>query len=292
MGCELKMILLAYTFSAGKMVILNTPQGRAYELLGSVRVEDRGTVITARRGIYYEETELSLLFGDALVKGPDYEMSGDTIRYSPRELLVQGNARLEDRHRVITSERVYSVGDSAWASGRVEIYLKKKRITLLGDSGVYDLKEKSGKLLGPAEAVIAREETVRVQAWLFRMIKDTLWAEEGVRARSPSWEAEGKRMAGVSEEGDTERITHVDSCKITWAEGWGSADTVRVLLVRGRVRKLELAGSAWATRKEGEASLQLKADAITLIMDEEGRLRWLKARGAKEGVYSEGPGSP
>ncbi len=283
------MILLAYTFSADKMVILNTPQGRAYELVGSVEVEDRGTKITAQWGIYYERSRLSVLSGDALVRGPDYTIRGDTVRYSPKTLLVQGNAFLEDRYRTIKARKVLSVRDSAWATGGVEIFLKKKKITLFGDSGVYDLKEKSGQLVGEARALIARAETVRVEAALFRMVKDTLWAEGGVVARSASWEARGRRMAGVSEEGDTERITLADTCRVEWAEGWGEADTVRVLLVNGRVRRLQLVGSAKATRREGSARLTLKADAITLVMDEEGKLAWLESRGVKEGVYSEGP---
>lgn len=301
MGYNIKVILalFAYNFWADKMIITETPSGRAIELIGRVRVQATKADITARMGIYYEVSKLSILYGNALVKGPDYTISSDTLRYIPKPeyLYLSGRAFLEDRYRTISSKTIEVVGDSAVAKGAVDIYVKEKDVRIYGDTGYYDLKEKKGRLLGNPKAIIQRRDTIIILGDVFHMIKDTIWATGNVSVQGKGTRAWGDTLSAFEREttgikGDsaapkTEIATLAGTCRVEWDGGWARSDTVRLTSVDGRVRRMDFVSNATVHREEAGSIVEVSGAIVIAFFDEEGAVTDVLAERLTSGFYRE-----
>jgi lipopolysaccharide export system protein LptA len=286
------LALLAYNFWADKMIITETPSGRAIELIGRVRVQATKADITARTGIYYEASKLSILYGNALVKGPDYTISSDTLRYIPKPeyLYLSGKAFLEDRYRTIASRTIEVIGDSSVARGAVEIYLKDKDVRIYGDTGYYDLKEKRGRLIGNPKALIQRRDTMLITGDTFYMLKDTVWAVGNVIVETAGTKAWGDTLSAFEQDTTTpktEIATLVGACRVQWEGGWATSDTVRLISVDGKVRRMEFVSNAVVHREEGGAVIQVSAASVTALFEESGGISDVYAEHLSSGFYRE-----
>ncbi len=271
----LLLALTSYNFTANKMIILQTGSGRAVQLIGNVRVKATKADISARYGMYYEVSGLSILHGDALVKGKDYTISSDTLRYIPEPefLYLSGNAFLEDRYRTISSHNIEVIGDSSVARGDVEIYIKDKDVIIRGDTGYYNLEEKSGKLIGHPTAIINRTDTITISSDTFFMLKDTLWAVGQVNVVSKRATATGDTLITFetgSKAGDTtgpkiERTVLAGGCRVQWNNGWAVSDTVEMISKDGVVQEMVFISNATTYRKESSYALGLQGNRIRAI---------------------------
>ncbi|MEO0248506.1 MAG: hypothetical protein ABIN58_02960 [candidate division WOR-3 bacterium] len=293
------LALLAYNFWADKMIITETPSGRAIELIGRVRVQATKADITAKMGIYYEASKLSILYGNALVKGPDYTISSDTLRYIPKPeyLYLSGKAFLEDRYRTIASKTIEVIGDSSVARGAVEIYVKEKDVRIYGDTGYYDLKEKKGHLVGSPRAVIQREDTMIIRGNVFYMIKDTIWAVGNVVVQSEGTMAWGDTLsafeqdttgaAADSTKPKTEIATLTGSCRVQWETGWATSDTVMMTSLNGKVRQMDFISNATVHREEAGTLIEVAGARVIAIFDDAGEVSDVYAERLTSGFYRE-----
>lgn len=293
------LVILAYNFWADKMIITETPSGRAIELIGRVRVQATKANIIARRGIYYEASKLSILYGDALIKGPDYTISSDTLRYIPRPeyLYLSGRAFLDDRYRTIGSKTIEVIGDSSVARGAVEIYIKDKDVRIYGDTGYYDLKEKKGHLVGSPRAVILRQDTMVIRGDVFYMVKDTIWATGNVTVQSErtvawgdtlsAFEQDTSELASDSARPKTEIATLTGACRVQWETGWATSDTVKMTSVDGKVKTMDFISNATVHREEGGTLIQVAGAKVIAIFDEEGEVSDVFAERLTSGFYRE-----
>lgn len=296
------LALLAYNFWADKMIITETPSGRAIELIGHVRVQATRADITARKGIYYEASKLSILYGDALVKGPDYTISSDTLRYIPRPeyLYLSGRAFLDDRYRTIASKTIEVIGDSSVARGEVAIYVKDKDVRIYGDTGYYDLKEKKGHLVGNPRAVIMRQDTMVIRGDVFYMVKDTIWAAGNVTVQSEGTMAWGDTLSAFEQDTTgsgsdstrpkTEIATLTGACRVQWETGWATSDTVMMTSLDGNVQQMDFVSNAVVHREEGGTLIQVAGARVIAVFDDAGEVSDVYAENLTSGFYMEKKG--
>jgi len=281
------------------MIITETPSGRAIELIGRVRVQATKADITAKMGIYYEASKLSILYGNALVKGPDYTISSDTLRYipNPEYLYLSGKALLDDRYRTIAARTIEVIGDSSVAKGAVEIYLKDKDVRIYGDTGYYDLNEKKGRLIGNPRAVIQRKDTMLIRGDVFYMVKDTIWAAGNVIVESGGTKAWGDTLSAFerdttgpladSARTKTEIATLTGACRVQWEGGWATADTVRMTSLDGKVRRMEFVSNAVVQREEGGTLIRVEGARVVAVFDDSGEVSDVYAERLTSGFYRE-----
>jgi len=310
-------LLVAYNFSANKMVILETESGRVIQLIGNVHVQGRRADITSRFGMYYEASKLSVLHGNAIVHGPDYTISSDTLRYipNPEYLYLSGGAFIEDKYRTISSRNIEVIEDSSIARGDVQIYLKQKDILILGDTGYYNLTDKSGKLVGNPRAQINRKDTVVITADTFYMLRDTLWATGRVvvsSGRATAWgdtlsafesDTAPRKTAGPFSVAnpDTTRLPPRDStgkrprleqtvltgiCRVEWEGGWATSDTVVMTSVDGTVAEMDFISHAVVQRTEGSSFLAIEGNRVKALF-KEGEVSEVYADNLTSGLYQE-----
>ncbi|MEO0218458.1 MAG: hypothetical protein ABIL72_08035, partial [candidate division WOR-3 bacterium] len=75
------LILSYFEFKADNMEITRTDKGYVYKLRGDVFIKTENYEIYSQIGTYYEDLGISELSGNVLVKGKDYFLKSNYLRY-------------------------------------------------------------------------------------------------------------------------------------------------------------------------------------------------------------------
>lgn len=239
--------------------------GYVYTLVGHVWVKTEEYEITAGRGKYYEQDSLSELWKDVVVRGRNYILKSDYLKYrSPDEyLLLEGKVFLEDSLRRIKSRWIEVIRKVARAKGDVYVFLKNRNVSVEGDSAIYNINSGVGTIWGDISIQILRDgDTVHIDTRMLHVEKENFTAIPLIKLTSSTEEASGDTLHYILNRDSTETAIIKGNAFVRWSDGEGKADTIEIIYRQNQILRAIFKGNAVVSRRDSTRYFYIEADRV------------------------------
>ena len=158
--------LHAADIEAGKMEILNTPDGKVTVFKEGVTIIDRETKITAQNARFYENKNLAIVYDSVVIINPSAIIKSDTANYylDVRKTIFRGNVTVTQESIEIKAPEltVEYKKDRASAKNGFIIIEQPNSIQITGQTGEYFLDKEEGMIDSLPYLEIKKNETLQV----------------------------------------------------------------------------------------------------------------------------------
>ncbi len=246
---------------------MKSEKGYVYKLKGNVFIRTENYEIYSASGIYYEDSGISELFGNVIVKGRDYFLKSDYLKYIQKyeELYLSGKVYLEDSIRIIKSSEISVKNNFARAKRDVFIYLKDKKILSEGDSANYDLNKKEGKIFKVKYIKIFRDiDTVEIKTNEVSMFKENLKLKPLISLKTLREFSKGDSLTYEVMQDSTEKVVIYNNAFILWENGQGSADTIFIYYKNSKIERAHFVNNADVQTKNQEDLIRVKSNLVNV----------------------------
>jgi lipopolysaccharide export system protein LptA len=246
----------AADIEAGRMEILNTPEGKVTVFMDGVTIVDRETKITAQNARFYENKNLAVVQDSVKITNPSAVIKSDIANYymNERKTILKGNVSviqesLEIRAPELTVE--YQK-DRASAQNGFLIIEKPHSLQIKGKSGEYFLNKEEGMIDSLPYLEIKKNETLKVTSQRLSFKNKEKYAV-----------ASGKVMVSSGK-----AVLECDTLIFNWEKDSGKALGEPVLKENGN----EVSGKTiyFFTKEGGLERLEVEGDAYGLYFNEQG----------------------
>ncbi len=182
--------LYAADIEAGRMEILNTPEGRVTVFKNGVSIIDRETKIIAQNARFYEDKNFVIVHDSVNITNPSAIIISDTANYylDERITILKGNVKVTQESLEITAPEltVEYQKDRASAKKGFVIVEQAHSIQITGITGEYYLNREEGVIDSQPQLLVEQEETLKVysQKLSFKNKAATAFASGKVKATS------------------------------------------------------------------------------------------------------------
>ncbi len=274
---------------AKEVQIVSLDTSRAWVLVGDVTVTTEKVRIYAPRGIYYEGREMGYLSDTVVFSSDSTLIVSDTMYYWQSERFLFTNyATVLQPKRFLGAEQIDVVGDYAYLSGPIYVNLLSSNTTFWGDTGVFDIGNKRGKIWRDARLEIRKSDSIKVEADSFYFFEDTLWAVGNVKLKTSKFSVVGdtfyfrpgeKSFAAIW--GDTEIKAKNETI---------STKSISFFTKDGKVEALYASGDVDVLSNSKEGSTELRSSYSEFHFGPAGKLEGISAYSNVKGVYRKGEG--
>ena len=160
------LCLYAADIEAGKMEILNTPEGKVTVFKEGVTIIDRDTRITAQNARFYENKNLAIVHDSVIITNPSAIIKSDTANYylDVRKTIFKGNVSVTQESLLILAPdlTVDYKRDRASAKNGFIIIEQPNSIQITGKVGEYFLDKEEGMIDSLPHLEVKKNETLQV----------------------------------------------------------------------------------------------------------------------------------
>ncbi|GEM_PF-4136011 len=286
MNLLIVLLLGTIDITSGSLEIEKVGGKMKYFLKNGVTLTFDSTVVTADEGIYFIDEKWGKLYGHVRLKTPSYSVNADSLIYfeEGNRTVFRLNVSGMDSTALFEAKDVVVKGDTACASGEVNIFIVNDSINFSGDSAVYFLNLKKGKLFGNAEAHLI--DTVKLKSDSLGFKKDTLLAWGNVSITSKKFTGKSLELEYSRNGESSAKVTLIGNSVFEAGETHVEGDTLEFELSGGEVRFATFKGSPVMRTNRDSGYLVVESDTMQVEMQGDS-LVFFEATGSVRGEFVE-----
>ncbi len=274
--------------TSGSLEIEKRGGRMVYFLKDGVTLTFDSTIVTSDEGIYFIDEKWGKLYGHVRLKTPDYSINADSLIYfeEKNRTVFRLNVSGMDSTALFEAKNVVVNGDTAYVSGNVYIFLVNDSISFRGDSAVYFINLKQGKIFRDAEAVLTGGDTITLRSDSLGFKKDTLTAWSNVSIESKKFSGKSGSLIFSKKGGSSAGVLMVGEGIFDVGETHVEGDTLRFNLIDGEVRDASFRGSPVIKTRKNDGYLLVRSEEVRVELRGDS-LRYFEAQGKVRGEFVE-----
>ncbi len=282
------LIFSTINITSGSLEIVKNNGEFIYYLKDGVTLKFDSTVVTSDEGIYYLSRKHGKLFGHVRLKTPTYMVNAESLIYYEENsrTVFKLNVSGTDSSALFEAKKLNVVGDTAFASGGVTIFLLNDSLEFSADSGVYFINTATGKIFKNAEATIFRGDTINLSSDSMLFKKDTLIAWEDVIVKSRKFNGASDYLEFMGQNSDTSRVSLFGNGAFKFHNTNVVGDTIIFSLVEGEIVGARFSGAPSLETKRKDGTLFVKSLDMKVNVRNDS-LVFFMARGKVKGRFEE-----